>query len=199
MSTTPAGLTFAYWGHGYGTLDDNETQVLIAAWLVGPGYDPLAPPISDGFSIALEGDPAEAMGPDFDYQTTPASVDPVAAEVGDFLVYADETVNTATGTRDPAALIETYGWDPFDPANLPDGGVGHLYGSGGLDLSPGLHPSTYTPPGAPSFQDVTISATTLADGTLKQRFDTRAFPDLGDRLTGSLDGVQVPEPAVPLG
>ena len=49
-----------------------------------------------------------------------------------------------------------------------------------------LTKSTYTVPGkSQQFQDVLISADTLADGTLAQRFDRLAFPQKGVKFAGS--------------
>ena len=46
------------------------------------------------------------------------------------------------------------------------------------------------------FQDVTISAATVGDGTLRLRFDTKAFPQKGIKYTGTdSDGATVPPTA----
>lgn len=189
----PAGLTFAFWGVDY----DNPPDLGVVAYLVGADFDPAVP---DGaLELAVENDLELVEG--FDYATTPGDGDLEAPAEGSYLIFIDYASLPVENGGQPNA--ETYGWDPFDeavvgtnPGTNPGSG-----GGGGLDdypLDPGLTPSTYDPAAvaAPSFQDCPISADNLADGTLHQRFDTRAFPDLGDRLTGTLDdGVQVPEPA----
>jgi len=45
--------------------------------------------------------------------------------------------------------------------------------------------STYTQAARLSFQDSVISPATLAAGTLRQRFDTLAFPQKGVKFTGT--------------
>jgi len=47
-----------------------------------------------------------------------------------------------------------------------------------------LTKSTYTPAASLTYQDTTISAATLAAGTLAQRFDPAAFPQKGVKYTG---------------
>lgn len=48
----------------------------------------------------------------------------------------------------------------------------------------------------PQFMDVTISAASLADGTLKQRLDPVAYPQKGVTYSGTdSDGNAVPAPA----
>lgn len=47
------------------------------------------------------------------------------------------------------------------------------------------------------FQDCEVSAATVADGTLVQRFDKIAFPQKGVKYTGTdSDGNAVPKPPV---
>lgn len=51
---------------------------------------------------------------------------------------------------------------------------------------------------AKQFEDVTTSPATIADGTLRQRFDLRAFPQKGVKFTGSL-GPTIPAPVLTVG
>jgi hypothetical protein len=59
-------------------------------------------------------------------------------------------------------------------------------------------PGTYTPDDTQaSFMDEVISPATLKDGSLQQRFDPMAFPQVGVTYTGTdSDGNDVPAPAV---
>lgn len=61
-----------------------------------------------------------------------------------------------------------------------------------------LTPATYTQAASLQFQDATISPATVADGTLRQRFDPRAFPRVGHKATGKL-GAQLPAPVLTKG
>jgi len=60
-----------------------------------------------------------------------------------------------------------------------------------------LTTSTYTVPAkSQQFQDALINPATLADGTLAQRFEVRAFPKKGVKIAGTDGGGRtVPKPA----
>lgn len=51
---------------------------------------------------------------------------------------------------------------------------------------------------AKQYEDVTTSAATIADGTLRQRFDLRAFPQKGVKFTGTL-GPTILAPVLTMG
>jgi hypothetical protein len=61
-----------------------------------------------------------------------------------------------------------------------------------------LTKSTYTQAASLTYQDVTISPVTLTDGTMRQRFDTLAFPQKGIKYAGS-DGPTIPPPVLSVG
>ena len=58
-----------------------------------------------------------------------------------------------------------------------------------------LTDGTYTQAASLQFQDVTISPATVADGTLRQRFDTLAYPQKGHKHTGTHPTTGLPVPA----
>lgn len=58
-----------------------------------------------------------------------------------------------------------------------------------------LTAGTYTQGPTLEYQDVTISPATVADGTLRQRFDTLAYPQKGVTLTGTHPTTGLPVPA----
>lgn len=188
----PEGLSFAFFGQYSG--QDDPLSPPTVAYLVAEGFDPTIDPGVD-FVVAVECD--LALGSGFDYYSTPGDGQLDDPAAGSYLIYL--WAGDTSVLDDYTSIVAEYGWNPFDHAVVGDYPT-ELGGVDDYDLSPGLHPSSYDPAGvtAPSYQDCPISAASLADGTLRQRFDTRAFPDLGDRLTGTLDdGVQSPEAAVP--
>ena len=60
-----------------------------------------------------------------------------------------------------------------------------------------LVPATYVQAPSLQFQDLTISPDTLAAGTLRQRFDTLAFPQVGSTLAGTISTPLVDVPTAP--
>lgn len=58
-----------------------------------------------------------------------------------------------------------------------------------------LSPGTYTQGSGQRHQDAAINAATLADGTLRQRFDVLAYPQKGITLTGTHPTTAAPVPA----
>lgn len=61
-----------------------------------------------------------------------------------------------------------------------------------------LSKSTYAQAASLQFQDETISPATVADGTLRQRFDILAFPQKGIKYTGRI-GRTIAAPVLTLG
>jgi hypothetical protein len=61
-----------------------------------------------------------------------------------------------------------------------------------------LTKSTYAQAASLQFQDETISPATLAAGTMRQRFDTAAFPQKGISYAGS-NGPTIPPPVLSVG